>query len=95
MKRIILVNSCEECPYCKSVIHRIFECTKTNRAIKDEHDFENFCPLSNLQSLEEEILCQNTDNEEDKIALVQKSWQSLKMQNVVREAYGSMPDLNP
>ena len=95
MKRIIIINACEDCPYCKVVIQSIHECGKTGKVIKDSTDFENYCPLLSLKVLEEETLISNTTNEDDKISLIEESWKSLKKQSVVKEAFGSLQTWNP
>ncbi len=86
MTKIIIVHSCEDCPYSSVLVQKMYTCRILSKVIKDESEMKQDCPLLSIKSMEEELACSSLEKEDDKIDMIKKCWEAqqeaIRQQNI-------------
>ena len=95
MTKVIIVHSCEDCPYSSVLFQKMYTCRRLSKVIKDEEEMKQDCPLLPIESMEEELACATLEKKDDKIDMIKKCWEaqqeSIRQQNI-RALASRLPD---
>ena len=86
MTKVIIVHSCEDCPYSSVLVQKVNTCRRLSKVIKDESEMKQDCPLLPIESMEEELACASLEKEDDKIDRIKRCWETqqeaIRQQNI-------------